>query len=559
MDWTSSASGSPRRKIPGRTSGHQLSEQTTGSSPLDPASSNVNATSASDASANDRKRQIIMSRKPKLVRRDLRTTQSSGALDVKHRQDFIANKTNEQLHNDQHDRFRKEQQTEQQSQVDLVKDWDWKLDTSKSTGSADNRAERNSEHDALRAGQESVHQEDYEPKPFLINYSEIEIGKVLGRGACATVYEGKWLHIPVAVKIFNDINGQHAGIERLASSDENDRKAKVGDYEKEFWLLLQIRHPNCLLYMGICFEPVVCIVTELFSGGSIANYLHGPKAQKFSPSKGLEMISGVARGMYYLHASTPPILHRDLKASNILINSMITHCVICDFGLSDQFFRDVSGKNSTDPGGGHGQGEMIGTVYTMAPEVMEGKEYTPASDVYSFGVLMYEIYTGRTPFPNLKPIQIMFQVCDGNRPKFFESDKVPPLLRDLIMRCWAHDPEDRPSFKAVVEALTDENLKSEVTIAQAAENELKKPDVGELSKRLLDVAFMGNDDELLKLINAGADINYSDYDKRTALHVGELPRTYDASHPPHIRPQLFMHDLTFCLFVRFIIVYLSCC
>lgn len=367
--------------------------------------------------------------------------------------------------------------------------------------------------------------EAYAAKPFVINYDQIQFGKVLGRGACATVYEGEWLHVPVAVKVFFDGHGEAAGIDKLATFDEEMRKNIVGDYVEEFWLLLQIRHPNCLLYMGICFEPYVCIVTELYTGGSVSNFLHGPNPRKFIPVKALEMLSGVARGMFYLHASAPPILHRDLKASNILINRTLTHCVICDFGLSSQFVNEASGLNNSKDGR-HGMG--VGTPYTMAPEVMQGKGYTPAADVFSFGVVMYEMYTGRFPFPNMKPIQLMFVVTEGRRPEFHDDDNVPPTIQELIQRCWAQDPVTRPTFEEILRVLTSPGLAAEITERQSTtlgtDNEGDGSDEDslhvDLSKRLLEAVYRGHEEKAAKLIDQGAKVNYSDYDKRTALHVG---------------------------------------
>lgn len=363
--------------------------------------------------------------------------------------------------------------------------------------------------------------------PFVINYDQVQFGKALGRGACATVYEGEWLHIPVAVKVFNDGHGEAAGIDKLASVDEEMRKDVVGDYVEEFWLLLQIRHPNCLLYMGICFEPFVCIVTELYTGGSVTNFLHGPNPRKFTPEKGHEMLCGVARGMFYLHASSPPILHRDLKASNILINRTLTHCVICDFGLSSQFVSEASGLNMSKEGRG-GSGMGVGTPYTMAPEVMQGKAHTPAADVFSFGVVMYEMYTGRFPFPKMKPIQLMFVVTQGRRPEFYEEDNVPPTMQDLIRRCWAQDPATRPSFEEILRVLTSPELETEIAERHRAalniEDEIDGSDEEslnvELSKRLLEAVYRGHEDKAARLIDQGAKVNYADYDRRTALHVG---------------------------------------
>ncbi|KAI0565216.1 Serine/threonine protein kinase [Gracilaria domingensis] len=366
--------------------------------------------------------------------------------------------------------------------------------------------------------------------PFIINYDDIKFGKILGRGACATVYECQWMHVPVAVKVFKDGRGDAAGVDKLSTSVEESRRDVVGDYVEEFWLLLQIRHPNCLLYMGICFEPVVCIVTELYTGGSVANYLHGPNPRRFAPQKAVEMLCGVARGMYYLHASSPPILHRDLKTSNILINQALTHCVICDFGLSRQFVSNASGVHLSSSGK-PGKGGIVGTPYTMAPEIMELKPYTPAADVYSFGIVMYEMYTGRFPFAKKTPIQVMFHVVEGNRPPFCEEDRVPKILENLIKKCWAQNPDDRPSFEEILNILTSDTLATELSqrqtmsvkrrslLGSAHEEPDEEPDEDDLAKRLLEAVYRGQTELVGRLIDRGAKVNYSDYDKRTALHV----------------------------------------
>lgn len=98
------------------------------------------------------------------------------------------------------------------------------------------------------------------------------------------------MYIPFDVKVFNDGHVNVAGTERFSATDEEVCKSVVGDYVEKFWILLQVRCPNCLLYMGICFELVVFIVTELLTGGSVAKFLHGPNAQKFSPTTLFEII-----------------------------------------------------------------------------------------------------------------------------------------------------------------------------------------------------------------------------------------------------------------------------
>lgn len=351
-------------------------------------------------------------------------------------------------------------------------------------------------------------------QPFIIDYKQIKFDKVIGRGACATVWAGEWLHMPVAVKVFNeeaDSTGSVDGDNVAAGS--LDRKL-VGDLIAEAGVLMQVRHPNVCLFLCLCIEPKVCIVSELYLGGSVHEYLHGSTPHRFAPKQALEMITDVARGMTYLHFSDPVILHRDLKSRNILVDRNVTHCVICDFGVSrlqEQTNDLLSGR-----------GGMVGSVNTMAPEVMEGKMYTRASDVYSFGMVAYEMFTGCIPFKGLRAIQLMFMVTEGERPNMDETF-VPRELKSLFEKCWASDPSARPDFDSIMTVLDGEALRSEVDSLEerlcGSTKGLSGKSVADLSKALIDAAHAGLVDETRGLLSLGADVHYADYDSRTALHI----------------------------------------
>lgn len=376
--------------------------------------------------------------------------------------------------------------------------------------------------------------------PFIIDYDTIKFQRIIGRGACATVWACEWLHMPVAVKVFHDADENPVGMDYLSTSIDEVRKSMVGDYLREIELLTQIRHPSTLLYMGVCMEPKLCIVTELYLGGSVYEYLHGPNPHRFGPEQALEMISSVARGMLYLHSMH--ILHRDLKTRNILVDRNVTHCVICDFGLS-RLEGVPSSRNASDARGQSGRNVAgVGTPTTMAPEIIENKTYTQAADVYSFGVVMYEMYTGRIPYSGLSPIQMFFMVTEGERPEFFAEDCMPPALCKLIESCWAQKPESRPDFDTVLNVLTSSELGMQVEELQRRSLTMRSAGssmefaTGEgsgtvpllrsssrnqttLSKSLIDVVYAGDAETAAHLLDRGASVMYSDYDKRTALHV----------------------------------------
>jgi Protein tyrosine and serine/threonine kinase/Ankyrin repeats (3 copies) len=209
------------------------------------------------------------------------------------------------------------------------------------------------------------------------------------------------------------------------------------------------------------------------------------------------------------------ILHQDLKTRNILLDRAVTHCVICDFGVSRLQDKSQTAGHRSSRGG------MVGSVNTMAPEVMEGREYTRASDVYSFAMVAHEMFTGDVSFKGMRAIQVMFMVTEGERPQIDET-VVPPALTKLLERCWAADPASRPDFDSIMTVLTSDALIDE---CDALEKRLH--DAGEratssityMSRSLLDLAHAGDVDGVKRLILRDADVNYADYDRRTALHI----------------------------------------
>uniref|UniRef100_A0A0E0F8J3 non-specific serine/threonine protein kinase n=1 Tax=Oryza meridionalis TaxID=40149 RepID=A0A0E0F8J3_9ORYZ len=149
-----------------------------------------------------------------------------------------------------------------------------------------------------------------------------------------------------------------------------------------------------------------------------------------------------ARGMNYLHNSSPPIVHRDLKSSNLLVDKNWT-VKVADFGLSrlklETFLTTKTGK---------------GTPQWMAPEVLRNEPSNEKSDVYSYGVILWEISTQKIPWDNLNTMQVVGAVGFMDHRLDIPSD-VDPHWASMIESCWDSDPQRRPSFQELLDQLRD--------------------------------------------------------------------------------------------------------
>jgi serine/threonine protein kinase/Ca2+-binding EF-hand superfamily protein len=355
------------------------------------------------------------------------------------------------------------------------------------------------------------------PGTFEIDYQSLTLIKQIGEGSFARVWRGKWLDIDVAIKILK--SGKSVGVRLSAPPGGADGDGGLGGessmlrsrpcarvcegsvgetlepemesncglesrgpwrggaagsaagggvagtldvrdrnhFLREIGLLTSLRHPNVLLLMGACTDPryPLCIVSELVEGGSLQSHLHGGGGPGLSPRHALKLGLDVARGMLYLHSSTPIVLHRDLKSANILVENFddeeLSRATIIDFGLS----RLDSTTDSRVGAVGHG---LVGSLVTMAPECMRSEMYQPASDVYSFGIVLWEMFTGRQPYAGSGAMQLMYKVgVEGKRPELRDSDGIPPSVVQLIQQCWAQDPGGRPDFTTVVKELNHIN------------------------------------------------------------------------------------------------------
>uniref|UniRef100_A0A0D3BA04 non-specific serine/threonine protein kinase n=1 Tax=Brassica oleracea var. oleracea TaxID=109376 RepID=A0A0D3BA04_BRAOL len=267
--------------------------------------------------------------------------------------------------------------------------------------------------------------------------------------SCGTVYRGLWFGSGVAVKVF---------------SKEEYSEEVIQSFRQEVALMKRLRHPNVLLFMGAVTSPQrLCIVSELLPRGSLFQLLQ-KKTSKLDWRWRIHMALDIARGMNYLHCCSPPIVHRDLKSSNLLVDRNLT-VKVADFGLSrvkhETYLTTKSGK---------------GTPQWMAPEVLRNESADEKSDIYSFGVVLGELATEMIPWETLNSMQVIGAVGFMNQRLEIPKD-IDPLWVSLMESCWHSDAKLRPTFQELTERLRDlqrkYTIQFQATHAALLDNSLK--------------------------------------------------------------------------------------
>ncbi|EFJ32138.1 hypothetical protein SELMODRAFT_85374 [Selaginella moellendorffii] len=267
---------------------------------------------------------------------------------------------------------------------------------------------------------------------------------VLGEGGYGIVYKGKLPDgTPIAVK--NLLNNR-------------------GQAEKEFRVEVEaigrVRHKNLVRLLGYCVEGCHrMLVYEYVDNGNLEQWLHGPisRTKSLTWEARMKIVLGTAKALAYLHeALEPKVVHRDIKSSNILIDSTY-NARISDFGLAKLL---GAGKS-------HVTTRVMGTFGYVAPEYANTGLLNERSDVYSFGVLLMEVVTGRDPVDYSRPpsevnlvdwLKLMVgqrrseEVADPNlEPKPASRALKRALL--VALRCVDPDSSKRPKMGHVVHML----------------------------------------------------------------------------------------------------------
>ncbi|CAG0887474.1 unnamed protein product [Darwinula stevensoni] len=258
-------------------------------------------------------------------------------------------------------------------------------------------------------------------------------GPLLGTGAFSTCYQAWDLK-----------TGSLMAVKQVSfcrNSDEEQEKVESGILE-EIELMVSLSHPNIVRFLGVTKEGChFNVFSEWMAGGSVATMLDRYGA--FSEQVIIRYMQQVIAGVVFLHENH--ILHRDLKGANLLVDSTGRRLRIGDFGAAARL-----ASRATIPG--EFQGQVLGTVAFMAPEVLRGEDYGRSCDVWSIGCCLIEMATQNPPWDANKVsnhLALMFKIACSTIPPPI-PDHLSLETQNLALQCLEVNAASRPSAKQLL-------------------------------------------------------------------------------------------------------------
>lgn len=298
-------------------------------------------------------------------------------------------------------------------------------------------------YEKLRSKHESASLMIYRKEDLEKATNNFDKNLILGHGGHGTVYRGTLEgNLIVAIKKAKTID---------ASQKE--------EFVKEILILSQINHNNVVKLLGCCLEvEVPMLVYEFVFNGTLHDYIHDEKRRcSISFDTRLRIAIESAEALAYLHsAASPPILHRDVKSSNILLDENYA-AKVSDFGASILVAMDKTQLASV----------LQGTLGYLDPEYMQTYIFTEKSDVYGFGVVLLELLTRKKAIyfqgPEVEKSLASSFISSMKQGRLMEClddqiikeghVEVLQEISELVMQCLSIRGEERPTMKEVAEGL----------------------------------------------------------------------------------------------------------
>nr|XP_060617487.1 mitogen-activated protein kinase kinase kinase 1 isoform X1 [Anolis sagrei ordinatus] len=258
-------------------------------------------------------------------------------------------------------------------------------------------------------------------------------GQQIGLGAFSSCYQAQDVGTGTLMAV------KQVTYVRNTSSEQEE---VVEALREEIRMMNHLNHPNIIRMLGAtCEKSNYNLFIEWMAGGSVAHLLS--KYGAFKESVVANYTEQLLRGLAYLHENQ--IIHRDVKGANLLIDSTGHRLRIADFGAAARLA-------SKGTGAGEFQGQLLGTIAFMAPEVLRGQQYGRSCDVWSVGCAIIEMACAKPPWNAEKHsnhLALIFKIASATT-----APSIPPHLtpglRDVALRCLELQPQDRPPARELL-------------------------------------------------------------------------------------------------------------
>ncbi|CAL1539200.1 unnamed protein product [Lymnaea stagnalis] len=268
-------------------------------------------------------------------------------------------------------------------------------------------------------------------------------GDVIGRGSYGTVY-----HV---IDPNRPDDKRFIVKEIQVTSAKKDKQSNITELE----ILKRLNNKRIVPFYGSCeMQDSLLIFMGYMKMGSLFDYIQ--KKNVLTEDKIRIFTRQILEGAAYLHSRQTPIIHRDIKGQNVLLEDE-SNIKLTDFGLSKILHEQTNARSS------------LGTYKWMAPEVIsvtEGQTYDTKADIWSIGCTVVEMATGQPPFPNLTPFQVLLKVGNGGLPEYNLPEKSSEALKLFLKKTFQKDATSRPTAHELlkVDFVTESCLSPEVPL-----------------------------------------------------------------------------------------------
>jgi serine/threonine-protein kinase len=248
-----------------------------------------------------------------------------------------------------------------------------------------------------------------------------EIVRRIGGGGMGAVYLAKDRNLGDAPRAVKEMVESHL--------DPTQHEKAIGDFKRESLLLTSLEHPSIPTIYDYFYDDTLSrfyLVMKYISGGDLASRMRAALNGRIDEKTVTDWGMQVADVLEYLHSRPKPIIYRDLKPANLMIDGNTSRVMLIDFGIARWVSQQEKGVTA------------VGTMGYAPPELFSGR-VQPASDVYSLGATMFHLLTGSDPQDN--PL-LIFDFAKNPRPRQI-APQLSTEMEQILMRAVEYKPEDR--------------------------------------------------------------------------------------------------------------------